>query len=294
MDRTPSQKPSPRPSRSTGERRAGAGRQHLIREADDHRLRQVQPAMLEPRPRRGRSPAFGSGPVPRFGIADTEHDEQLRPLNWNLLTGDEAEAEWLDLNAWVNWLRATYGLPPTVIPPYWHRHDELVWELSALHLHWLNSYDPDGSPSGPIAWHRDFADARNRLREWVSTSGPDSTATEPPGRPLGPASRPASRRRGRDRGPRRRLRAVRARRRRRATPDRGRGSAPRPRSRDPSPPRPASCPQVVGIARFADARPAVAVMERSRTGSAQTEESVHVARPRGHSRRGPLLRRCAR
>ena len=36
----------------------------------------------------------------------------------------------------------------------------------------LNSYDSDGSPSGPIAWHRDFVDARNRLREWVSTSGP--------------------------------------------------------------------------------------------------------------------------
>lgn len=111
------------------------------------------------------------GPARGYGAADTDDVEPLRPLNWNLLTGDEAESEWLDLNAWVDWLRATYGLPPTVIPPYWHRHDELVWELSALHLHWLNSYDSEGSPSGPIAWHRDFADARNRLREWVSTSG---------------------------------------------------------------------------------------------------------------------------
>ena len=47
-----------------------------------------------------------------------------------------------------DWLRATYGLPPTVVPPYWHRHDELVWELSALHTHWLNAYDPDGSTVG--------------------------------------------------------------------------------------------------------------------------------------------------
>jgi hypothetical protein len=98
-------------------------------------------------------------------------EEPPHPINWNLLTADEAEAEWLDLNAWVNWLRATYGLPPTVVPPYWHRHDELVWELSALHTHWLNAYDQEGSPSAPLAWHRDFADARNRLREWVSTSG---------------------------------------------------------------------------------------------------------------------------
>jgi len=109
-------------------------------------------------------------PVPPRAAADAD-DEPPHPINWNLLTGDEAEAEWLDLNAWVNWLRATYGLPPTVIPPYWHRHDELVWELSALHTHWLNAYDPDGSPSAPLAWHRDFADARNRLREWVSTCG---------------------------------------------------------------------------------------------------------------------------
>ena len=71
----------------------------------------------------------------------------------------------------MKWVRATYGLPPTVIPPFWHRHDGLVWELSALHQHWLNSYDPEGSPSAPLAWHHDFGDARNRLREWVSTSG---------------------------------------------------------------------------------------------------------------------------
>lgn len=109
--------------------------------------------------------------VPIYGGAESDDGAFLRPLNWNLLTGDEAESQWLDLNAWVHWLRATYGLPPTVVPPYWHRHDELVWELSALHLHWLNSYDSEGSPSGPFAWHRDFADARNRLREWVATCG---------------------------------------------------------------------------------------------------------------------------
>lgn len=98
-------------------------------------------------------------------------DEPLGPINWNTLTADEAEAEWLDLNAWVNWLRGTYGLAPTELPPMWHRHDELVWELSALHLHWLNSYGPDASPSSPLAWHRDFADARQRLRDWVAACG---------------------------------------------------------------------------------------------------------------------------
>jgi hypothetical protein len=107
----------------------------------------------------------------QFGTADFDDDRPLRPINWNLLSADEALVEWLDLNGWVTWLRLSYGLPPTVVPPYWHRHDELVWELSALHTHWLNAYDTEGTPSGPIGWHRDFAEARNRLREWVSTAG---------------------------------------------------------------------------------------------------------------------------
>jgi hypothetical protein len=106
-----------------------------------------------------------------FGIADFSDEETPRPINWNLLTADEAMAEWTDLDAWVDWLRLTYGLPPTVVPPYWHRHDELVWELSALHIHWLSAYNAESAASGPIGWHRDFAEARNRLREWVSTAG---------------------------------------------------------------------------------------------------------------------------
>lgn len=110
-------------------------------------------------------------PEDRFGTADFDDDRPLRPINWNLLTADEAMVEWTDLDAWVDWLRLSYGLPPAVVPPYWHRHDELVWELSALHTHWLNAYDSEGTPSGPIGWHRDFAEARNRLREWVSTAG---------------------------------------------------------------------------------------------------------------------------
>jgi len=97
--------------------------------------------------------------------------EPPHPINWNLLTADEAEVEWIELNRWVNWLRRTYGLPASVVPPFWHRHPELVWELSALHLHWLCAYDPDQHGSAPFGWHRDFADARQRLHDWVATSG---------------------------------------------------------------------------------------------------------------------------
>jgi len=110
-------------------------------------------------------------PAHEFGTADLDDDGPLRPINWNLLSADEALAEWMDLNGWVDWLRKSFGLPPAVVPPLWHRHDELVWELSALHTHWLSAYDSESSPSSPIAWLRDFAEARHRLREWVSTAG---------------------------------------------------------------------------------------------------------------------------
>lgn len=93
------------------------------------------------------------------------------PVNWNLLTAGEAEDAWLELNAWLNWLRRTYGLPATVLPPFWYRHPELVWELSALHSHWLASYDRDQAASAPLAWHHDFALAQSRLRDWVAAAG---------------------------------------------------------------------------------------------------------------------------
>ncbi|PZF80382.1 hypothetical protein [Jiangella anatolica] len=92
-------------------------------------------------------------------------------IDWRRLGADEAEHEWLALNAWVDWLRKEFGLSAQVIPPAWHRHPELVWELSALHQHWLNAYDAEQHASAPIGWLADFHAARHRLREWVAASG---------------------------------------------------------------------------------------------------------------------------
>ena len=102
---------------------------------------------------------------------DEEDAGPPHPVNWHLLRADPLEKEWYALNRWVETIRRTYGLPASVIPPFWHRHDELVWELSALHLHWLCAYHPEQDGSAPFGWHRDFADARQRLREWVAASG---------------------------------------------------------------------------------------------------------------------------
>ncbi len=113
-----------------------------------------------------------------------------RPFLWDELSADDLEHRWHDLDVWVDWLRRTYGLPASVIPPAWHRHPELVWELSALHLHWLGCYHPHNDPSAPLAWHRDFADAQQRLRDWTATSGTRLDRDQPthqtswPGEPL--------------------------------------------------------------------------------------------------------------
>ena len=83
---------------------------------------------------------------------DLLRDELPGPVNWNLLTADEAEYEWHDLDLWVKWLKASHGRPPSIVPPFYYLHDELVWELSALHAHWLSCYHQTASPSAPIAW----------------------------------------------------------------------------------------------------------------------------------------------
>ena len=129
-----------------------------------------------------------AGEEPDFDDADAP--AVPHPVNWNLLSSDDLEAELLALNEWVTWLRKTYGLPASVIPPYWHRHDELRWELSALHLHWLGAYDPEQNASAPIGWHRDFADARARLRDWVAASGTRLDRDRPTRQTVWPGEQP--------------------------------------------------------------------------------------------------------
>ncbi|MFH5823096.1 hypothetical protein [Georgenia sp. AZ-5] len=125
----------------------------------------------------------GSGPhapgtmhLPESGDAEDYNDEEFddldparpappAPIDWRFLSPRRAEHELRTLDEWVNWLRHEFGIPPTIIPPLWHRHPELLWELSALHTHFLTAHDPDASGSAPIGFLEDFAEARNRLRD---------------------------------------------------------------------------------------------------------------------------------
>jgi hypothetical protein len=101
-----------------------------------------------------------------------------RPVNWRDLDrrgrrGRVARAERLGE-------LAARHLPPVVVPPCWHRHPELVWELRALHLHWLGAFDPAQQASAPIGWHSDFAAAREWLWDWTSVTGCTLSTHRPP------------------------------------------------------------------------------------------------------------------
>ena len=62
-----------------------------------------------------------------MGMYDEADDDYLgvtdlleRPpesINWNLLGSEDADREWHDLDAWVTWLKVTFGLPPSIVPP---------------------------------------------------------------------------------------------------------------------------------------------------------------------------------
>ena len=112
-----------------------------------------------------------------------------RTINWRALTPEDLEADLLELNAWVDWLRHEYGLPPQVVPPMWHRHWELIWELSALRQHWLTYYDQQAKGNMGVVWHNDFVAAREPARLGVHLWNPSRP------RPRHPHHRLARRRR---------------------------------------------------------------------------------------------------
>ncbi|GAB2492103.1 hypothetical protein GCM10027063_35350 [Promicromonospora xylanilytica] len=105
--------------------------------------------------------------------------EPVVPINWNTLDADRAEQEWWQLDAFVYWLRDDFGLTPQELPPMWHRHPEMVWELSALRTSWLAGHAEDAHPGAPLMWLRDLGDCRRRLRDWVQRCGTTLTEDRP-------------------------------------------------------------------------------------------------------------------
>jgi len=93
------------------------------------------------------------------------------PYLW-VVHSPEEQAEHLDeLADWIAWIVGRYGLDHRSIPVCWTQHDELLEELSALHLAWQAAYATLAPGDAPLLWHEHFALARQRLSDWVARTG---------------------------------------------------------------------------------------------------------------------------
>jgi hypothetical protein len=148
------------------------------RQAPDHRAREVAPDMV------------GGASDP--GLLPEAEPDPVVPVNWNTLEAYRAEQEWRQLDAFVYWLRDDFGLTPQELPPLWHRHTELVWELSALRTAWLAAHADDAHPGAPLMWLRDLGESRRRLRDWVQRCGTTLTEDRPTRRTTWPGEQSAT------------------------------------------------------------------------------------------------------
>jgi hypothetical protein len=69
---------------------------------------------------------------------------------------------WERLDAWVDWLIATYKLT-AVIPPCWPEHPTLREELVGLRVAWSGAWSNRASHEAIVIFHEKLATARNRL-----------------------------------------------------------------------------------------------------------------------------------
>ena len=93
------------------------------------------------------------------------------PFAWAALTPDEERLYLEGLELWVLWLVERYNLDHRVVPPCWRQHPELIEELSALHLAWDGSFSVTAAHDAPLLWHERFANARQRIGDWVARTG---------------------------------------------------------------------------------------------------------------------------
>jgi len=72
---------------------------------------------------------------------------------WRTLGPSGREELWTQLNTWVEWIRCRYPLSRR-IPACWAEHPEIVEELTALWLAWVNAYENGDAPLTSAAdWH---------------------------------------------------------------------------------------------------------------------------------------------
>jgi hypothetical protein len=108
---------------------------------------------------------------------------------WDDLIPDTYTQQLADLADWIGWLRATYRIPATVLPPCWFTHPALREDIGHLWTGWLLTRHPDaGVGMIGLDWDQRREAAINRLREATAITGctatrhqaePDPAATIP-------------------------------------------------------------------------------------------------------------------
>lgn len=94
--------------------------------------------------------------------------EVPQPVRWRDLLPDEAAQVWRQLDDWVRWWVARYGVSTSYVPPCWYLHPRLVEELSALWTAWTLWFDSMSPANGPLTWHREAEAGLHRLKATAS------------------------------------------------------------------------------------------------------------------------------
>ena len=125
--------------------------------------------------------------APAFDPAVFGGDPQTPPVPmvicWDELDPAGYARTLRDLADWIDWLRRTYRVPATVIPPCWFTHPGIREDLGHLWTGWLLTRHPDaGVGMTGLDWDARREQAIARLREATAITGCTSTRhhDEPP------------------------------------------------------------------------------------------------------------------
>jgi hypothetical protein len=95
---------------------------------------------------------------------------------WDDLPADAYTSTLADLGDWIGWLRSTYRIPATVIPPCWFTHPALREDIGHLWTGWLLTRHPDaGVGMIGLDWDQRRDAAISRLREATAITGCTAT-----------------------------------------------------------------------------------------------------------------------
>ena len=118
---------------------------------------------------------------PAFDPADFGVTSNAPPvpttINWDVLDSAAYARTLRELSEWVGWLRHTYRVPATVVPPCWFAHPGIREELGHLWTGWLVTIHPDaGVGMIGLDWDARRDQVISRLRESTAITGCTASA----------------------------------------------------------------------------------------------------------------------